>query len=41
MNELDIKDQHGKEIDDFFSNILLTECKKIENEKNLDLKKNL
>ena len=29
MNELDIKDQHGKEIDSFFSNILLTECNKL------------
>ena len=29
MNEIDIKEKEGKNIDDFFSNILLTECNKL------------
>ena len=29
MNELDIKDKYGDQIDGFFSNILLTECNKL------------
>ncbi len=29
MNDLDLKDKHGEEVDNFFSNILLTECNKL------------